>query len=198
MPRRSLYDIGVDVSFGPSNSKTVTPQSSQTSWVRSTRVSPSRSIEFSPNYEIRCKIPGSHSNDDAQYQDRRRSVIKAHPNATARTGDLSAAGSALGTSSREKRKSSTPSTQQPRSSITDSAAVRALIGSSNRSKNSPPPLRAQPEAASSISDQVLESYPESTQPNNRKPSLRPGLPRVRTQRLPPVPTTRRHEYHKSA
>ena len=180
MPRRSLYDIGVDVSFGPSSSKTVTPQSSQTSWARSTRVSPSRSIEFSPNYEIRCKIPGSHSNDDAQHQDRRRSVIKAHPNATARTGDLSAAGSALGTSSREKRKSSTPSTQQPRSSITDSAAVRALIGSSNRSKNSPPPLRAQPEAASSISDQVLESYPESTQPNNRKPSLRPGLPRVRT------------------
>lgn len=208
MPRRSLYDIGVDVSFGPSSSKTVTPRSSQTSWVRSTQVSPSRSIEFNPNYEIRCKIPGPHSNEDAQHQDRRRSVIKAHPNATARTGDLSAAGSALGTSSRERRKSSSPSTQQPRSSLSDLAAVRELIGSSDRrpypslytracrpgnatemrstgdinvwGQNSPPPLRAQLEAVSSIFDHVLESYPESPQPNDRRPSLRPRLPRVRT------------------
>lgn len=64
MPRRSLYDIGVDVSFGLSSTKTVTPRSPQTSWVRSTQV-PSRSIEFNPNYEIRFKIPGPHSNDDA-------------------------------------------------------------------------------------------------------------------------------------
>jgi hypothetical protein len=203
MPRRSLYDIGVDVSFGPSSSKTVTPRSSQTSWVRSNQVSPSRSIEFNPNYEIRCKISGPHSNDDSQHQDRRKSVIKVHPNAIARTGDLSAAGSALGTSSRERRQSSTPSIQR-----SDSAAVRVLISSSDRrqdppsgtrvcrpgnttamgstgdinvwGRNSPPPLRARPDAAPSISGHVLRSYSESSQLSNRRPSLRPRLPRVRT------------------
>ncbi len=208
MSRRSLYDIGVDVSFGPSSSKTVTPRSSRTSWVRSTQVSHSCSIEFNPNYEMRCRIPGRYSNDDAQHQDRRTSVIKAHPNATARTVDLSAAGLALGTSSRERKESSTPSTQRPRSSIDDSTAVRALISRSDRRQhpsldtgiyvpgnatamrstsdtnlwgtNSPPPRRAQPEAISSISDHVLKSYPESSQPNDRRPSMRPRLPRVRT------------------
>jgi hypothetical protein len=204
--RRSLYDIGIDVSFGPSSSKTVTPKSSRTSWVRSTQVSPSRSIEFDPNYEIRCKSPRPHLED----YERRKSVIKAHPNATAHIGDISTAGSSLGTTSHVKRKSSTPSVQRPRSRrICESAAVRALIsttsggrqsspsrvrtsppaeyavtrpnrGVNTGERNSPPTLWARPEPGPSFSERIPESSSEGSHLDERSTSSTPRLPRVRT------------------
>jgi hypothetical protein len=203
---RSLYDIGIDVSFGPSSSKTVTPRSSQTSWVRSTEVSPTRSIEFDPNYEIRCKSPESCLEDPIH----RKCVIKAHPNASARTGEFSTIGSSLGASSHEKRKSSTPIVQRPRSPrICESAAERVLIQSARRSppsqihrtetsqptnsatmkptscvdiggRNSSPALRALLEFSPPRSERTKESSPEASHPDERGINSPPRLPRVRT------------------
>ncbi|KAE9377337.1 hypothetical protein N431DRAFT_436577 [Stipitochalara longipes BDJ] len=199
---RSLYDIGIDVSFGPDSSRTVTPKSSQTSWVRSTEVSPSRSIEFDPGYEIRCKI----LEPLLEEQNRRKSVIKAHPSASARTGDPLTAGSSLGISSHERRKSSTPSIQLQHSPrIIESAAVRALMNTTSgarqgthRVQQSRPIDDASTKSISSVdssersSSPVLpsrrvatpEPIPEkasgASHPDETEISSPPRLPRVRT------------------
>ncbi|PMD48109.1 hypothetical protein L207DRAFT_505173 [Hyaloscypha variabilis F] len=157
---RSLYDLGIDVSLGPSSSTTVTPKSSQTSWARSPRVSPSPSIEFDPSYDIRPKssrpIPDEHV--------RKKSVIKAHPTATARTGDPSTVGSSLGISSRERRKSSNPNVQRQHSScILESAAVRALISTS-------PGTRQGTQRAQTWRLTDGTSGPASVDPNDRSSS----------------------------
>jgi hypothetical protein len=132
---QSLYDIGIDVSFGPSSSKTVTPKSSQTSWVRSTEVSPGPSIEFSPNYEIKSKSPDTNLNEKI----RQKSVIKAHPSAFARTGDSSAVGSSIGASSGERRKSSTLGIQRKASPhLCDSSRVKSFVGYSSGERQGPP------------------------------------------------------------
>lgn len=203
---RSLYDIGIDVSFGPSSSKTVTPKSSRASWVRSIQVSPARSIEFDPNYEIRCKSPELYLEE----HDRRKSVIKVHPSASARTGDLSTAGSSLGTSSHERRKSSNPGIQRPRSPrICESAAAQSLLGAMSVRRQSPPSRSHSPQPANKSTkrpahsvnigertssptfqallqaspprpERIQESPSESLHPYNTKTGSTPRRPRVRT------------------
>ncbi len=107
---RSLYDLGVDVTIGPSGS--TTPKAPFTSWVRSAEAFPpqSLSIDFKTDYGF-----GRMSTSTlADKETRRRSVVKPHPKASARTGQSSAMGSSIGNHSREKRQSSTPYIQRVR------------------------------------------------------------------------------------
>jgi hypothetical protein len=95
--RRSLYDIGIDVTCSPPSSKPTILTVDQNPWVRSAQVlspEPSRA----PTRSIR-----------SDYEIRRKSVIRTHPKAPARVGESSAMGSSVGASSRERRRSSTKS-----------------------------------------------------------------------------------------
>ncbi|KAG4440913.1 hypothetical protein IFR05_003603 [Cadophora sp. M221] len=106
---RPLYGLGVDVTMAPSSS--TIPKAPFTSWVRSAEVSPSQSpgIEFRADYGF-----GGLSADAHLVDGRRKSVIKPHPKATARTGQSFAMGSSIGVHSSERRKSSTPRIQRIR------------------------------------------------------------------------------------
>ena len=189
---RSLYDIGIDVTFGPESSKTITPKSSQTSWVRSAEVSPSRSVWFNPDYEMRSRSPETNLDE----QIRRKSVIKAHPNAFARTGDSSTVGSSLGASSGERRKSSTPSIQRARSPrLCESAAARSLIGTgSSERQYSPPQLRSESlhprgRTRAPFGDNVSERESSPFFQSRREPS--PAISEPVPERPPAAHTERR-------
>ncbi|KUJ20471.1 uncharacterized protein LY89DRAFT_771376 [Mollisia scopiformis] len=121
---RSLYDLGLDAYSGPRSSKSVTPKASQACLHRSadlsspSTLSPARSIEFRPSFDLRKKssakgnatigpvsqLDSAESNKGVDM--RKKSIVKDHPTALPRAGDLSKMGSAIGSHGHERRRSS--------------------------------------------------------------------------------------------
>ncbi len=188
---RSLYDIGIDVSFGPSSSKTVTPKSSQTSWVRTAETPHSQSVEFNPSYEIKSKSPETNLNAKVRQQ----SVVRAHPNKFARTGDPSAVGSSIGASSGERRKSSSPSIRHKASScLHESSEMKSLVGSSSSERRSPPP-RIQRKDSPLPGDVFRAVVSHGVDVGERKESQPPRWPHdavPRSETLPKTPSPSAH------
>ncbi|CZT07919.1 uncharacterized protein RAG0_13195 [Rhynchosporium agropyri] len=123
---KSLYNLGVDVTIGPSGSTIFNAPVLQ-----SVDVSPSQSPEVGlrPDYGF-----SSISSTEARTDDcRRKSVIKPHPKATARNGQTVAMGSSIGAHSRERRKSSVPRVQRVRT-----------IDNAHKGKHDEPPSRWRP------------------------------------------------------
>lgn len=103
---RNLYDFGLDITG------TMTPRAKTKSWVRSIEASPAASpgIEFRHDYEF-GRVSLEHHADLAH---RRKSVVKPHPKAAARTGQPFAMGSSIGSFASERRRSSGPRIQRVR------------------------------------------------------------------------------------
>ena len=106
----SLYELGVDVSTGPSGAAMTKPP--LTSWIRSTEASPAQSpgIDFRQDYGFGGLSADTRLHDDG----RRKSSIKPHPKASPRTGQTFAMGSSIGVHASERRKSSSPQIQRVR------------------------------------------------------------------------------------
>ncbi|KAF8867119.1 hypothetical protein BDZ45DRAFT_667104 [Acephala macrosclerotiorum] len=116
---RSLYDMGLDATFGPLSSNTATPNASQTCLTPAKvsppqTASPPRSIEFKSGWDMRKKsvlksspvaeLSRSESSDALDM--RKKSVVKNHPTAKPRSADLGAMGSSIGSHCHERRRSS--------------------------------------------------------------------------------------------
>jgi hypothetical protein len=101
---RSFYGHG-------SSSNEVTPKASQMSWAKSPRLSPTKNVEFNwvantstKVSEPQCTSERRHESSDTQREEpRRKSTVKVHPSAPARTGSPSSIGSSIGVSNHERR-----------------------------------------------------------------------------------------------
>lgn len=167
---RPLYGLGVDVTIGPSSS--AVPKAPLTSWIRSAEVSPSQS----PGIEFRADYGFGGLSADARLDDgRRKSVIKPHPKATARTGQNFAMGSSIGVHSSERRKSSAPRIQRIRT--IDNIHKGERDGPSSRWR---PPSICPPRLSPS---QLSSSPAEPEELKERRPEERVPEVMTRLQRL---------------
>ncbi|KAH7323687.1 hypothetical protein BKA65DRAFT_567533 [Rhexocercosporidium sp. MPI-PUGE-AT-0058] len=169
---RPLYNLGVDVTTGPSCS--AMSKAPFASWVRSAEVSPSQSpgVEFRPDYGFGALSSNTRINDS-----RRRSVIRPHPKATARTGQSLAMGSSIGVHSSERRKSSAPRVQRVRTIDNIHKGERDGHASRWRPPSICPP-RLSPSQLSSSSAEPEESKERRSE--ERVPDMMTRLHRLRS------------------
>lgn len=139
-PSRSLYELGLDANSGPlsSSSKTVTPQASFTDLREEVHkspcqvTSPCKSIKFNPAFDMRkqsvTRVDSLNTSispvalGPSQRHVQRKSIVKDHPSAVPRVGDISKMGSAIGIHGHERRRSSAvPGTKVKRVRTIDNA-----------------------------------------------------------------------------
>lgn len=162
---KSLYDEGIDaIGAIPTNLPAPNAQRHPHFSMMDRPVSPTPSIEFDPDYDLR-----------------RKSVVKAHPQAPARVGTQASMGSSLGASSGERRRSSIkPGVKRVRTIDNANRPSRAGTWTRNRPPSvCPPPIAASP---AEFSDN------ESTRAGSLLPNERSGpVDRKRHTVSPPLP-----------
>ncbi|KAG4424819.1 hypothetical protein IFR04_001979 [Cadophora malorum] len=186
----SLYELGVDVTTGPSGATTSKPPI--TSWVRSAEASPSHSpgIDFRQDYGFGGMSPTIKQHNDS----RRKSSIKPHPKASPRTGQTFAMGSSIGVHASERRKSSSPHIQRVRTIDNIHKGERDEPASRWRPPSVCPP-RLSPSQLSPSPVEAEESRDQN--PEDRVPEMMTRLHRLRSgftdrislveARTPPLP-----------
>lgn len=102
----SLYSIGIDARTAPSSpsaSGIATSPATQTSWLNEQPVSPPQRV---CSWLSECvPEPLSRQKSDTDLH-RQKSIVKAHPNAPARSGNISAIGSSIGSCTGARRRAS--------------------------------------------------------------------------------------------
>jgi hypothetical protein len=119
---RSLYDLGLDMTcrLSAGATRTPTPNGSRKALLGCGDISRVPSVGFNSNYDLQQKkkiMPESRSSSleaGLERTERRKSSIRIHPKAIARTGESLAVGNSIGASSGERRQSSTKVLQRVR------------------------------------------------------------------------------------
>lgn len=127
--QRSLYGLGLDMTCGPGdpNTKTPSPKAPRKSLKESAETSRVTGADFDSDYdlqqnkEISTESRSSSFEIGADKNDRRKSSVRMHPKAVARTGETFATGNAIGSSTGERRRSSAKPPKRVRTITIDNA-----------------------------------------------------------------------------
>jgi hypothetical protein len=166
---KSLYDEGIDATGVIATSLPAPKAQKHTHFAMMERLeSPTSSVEFDPGYDLR-----------------RKSVVKAHPQAPARVGTQASMGSSIGASSGERRKSSVkPGVKRVRTIDNANRPSRAGTWTRNRPPSvCPTPIAASPAEISDNEDSTATSPPSTERigrikMDRKKHDISPPLPKM--------------------